>query len=109
MRTKLLTPIKARPRLVVAVLLGGLLFFALPGGRGRATHVLVAWDCSTGLYLVLALSMMARSSVDRIRGRAASQDEGRMVILGLTTVTALVSLAGIMLELSTAKALDHHD
>jgi uncharacterized membrane protein len=65
----------------------------------------MAWDCSTGLYLVLALTMMAGSTIDRIRDRATIQDEGQMVILGLTTATALVSLAGVMVELSRAKSL----
>lgn len=108
MRTKLVGHIKAQPRLVTAVLLGGLLSFALPGGWRQATRLLVAWDCSTGLYLVLALAMMARSTIDRIRDRAAMQDEAQMVILGLTTITALVSLAGIMLELAAAKAMKTH-
>jgi uncharacterized membrane protein len=103
MKSRLIKPIKARPRLVIAVLLGGLLLLALQNGWRQATRVLFAWDCSTGLYLVLALSMMARSDVDRIRDRAAMQDEGQVVILGLTTITALVSLAGIMVELATAK------
>jgi uncharacterized membrane protein len=105
MRTKLVKQIKAQPRLVTAVLLGGLLCFVLPDGWRQATRLLVAWDCSTGLYLVLALAMMARSNIERIRVRADLQDEGQMVILGLTTITALVSLAGIMVELATAKTL----
>jgi uncharacterized membrane protein len=103
MKTKLIGTIKAQPRLVTSVLVGCLLWFALPGRP--STRALMAWDCSTGLYLVLALTMMAGSTVDRIRDRAAIQDEGQMVILGLTTATALVSLAGVMVELSRAKSL----
>jgi uncharacterized membrane protein len=104
-RSKLVNQVKGQPRLISAVLLGWLLFFALPGHWRPATRLLIAWDCSTGLYLILALVMMARSNVARIRVRAGSQDEGQWVILVLTTVTALVSLAGIMVELTTAKAL----
>ena len=103
---KLVEPIKAQPRLVTSILLGGLLWLILPGRV--STRLLVAWDCSTGLYLALVMAMMARSSIDRIRGRAARDDEGRMVILGLTTFTALVSLAGVMLELATAKTYRGH-
>jgi uncharacterized membrane protein len=107
MMSNLATPIKAQPRLVTAILLGGLLCFALPGRL--STRLLTAWDCSTGLYLVLALAMMARSNIDRIRVRAALQDEGQMVILALTTITALVSLAGVMKELTLAKSATGHD
>jgi uncharacterized membrane protein len=108
MRTKLVNNIKAQPRLVTAVLLGALLWFLLPDGWRRATRLLAAWDFATGLYLLMALGMMARSDIDRIRYRAALQDEGEIVILGLTTLTALVSLVGIMFELATAKALKGH-
>jgi uncharacterized membrane protein len=108
MRAKLITPIKAQPRLVTAVLLGVVLYLVLPRDWRQATRLLVAWDCSTGLYLMMALAMMARSNIDRIRYRAALQDEGQMVILGLTTITALVSLAGTMVELADAKTLDRH-
>ena len=94
---------RAQPRLVTAVFLGGLLWFLLPHNWHLSTRLLVAWDCFTGLYLVLATVMMAGSNIDRIRYRAALQDEGQFVILGLTTMTALVSLAGIMAQLSVAK------
>ncbi|MDG3004438.1 DUF1345 domain-containing protein [Paludisphaera mucosa] len=108
MRMNLLASLKTQPRLVTAVVLGVLLWFVLPGWP-PSTRLLAAWDCSTGLYLVLAMGMMARSTIDRIRGRAESQDEGQLVILGLTTVTALVSLGGIMFELATAKSLEGRD
>jgi uncharacterized membrane protein len=106
MKPRLVKQVKAQPRLITAVLLGGVLWLVLPGGWQGATRLLAAWDCSTGLYLVLALAMMARSDIDRIRFRAALQDEGQIVILLLTAVTALVSLAGIMVELAAAKALE---
>jgi uncharacterized membrane protein len=95
---------KAQPRLFSSIVLGVLIWFVLPHDWRQGTRLLVSWDCSTGLYLVLAGWMMARSNIDRIRYRAGLQDEGQFVILGLTTVTALVSLAGIMAELSVAKS-----
>ncbi|HEY2156550.1 MAG TPA: DUF1345 domain-containing protein [Isosphaeraceae bacterium] len=108
MPTSLVRPIKAQPRLITAVFLGILVCLFLPRDWRPATRLLAAWDCSTGLYLVLALSMMASSNIDRMRDRASLQDEGQIVILGLTAVTALVSLAGIMVELAAAKALKSH-
>ena len=109
MRTKLVKYIKAQPRLFTAALVGGLVGFLLPRDWRQATRLLVAWDCATGLYLVMALAMMARSNIERIRYRAALQDEGRMVILGLTTITALASLGAIVAELAKAKTLKGHD
>jgi uncharacterized membrane protein len=102
---RLMRPLRAQPRLVAAAVLGGLLWLALPHAWREATRVLAAWDVATGLYLTLALAMMARSDVDRIRFRAARQDEGRVVTLALTTVTALASLGAIVAELATAKDL----
>ena len=107
MKSRIIKPIQAQPRLVSAVILGVVLGLTLPGRT--ATRLLVAWDCATGLYLVLALGMMARSNVERIRLRAAAQDEGRMVILMLTTVPALVSLVGVMVELARAKTYSGPD
>jgi uncharacterized membrane protein len=108
MKTNLVKNVQAQPRLVIAVLLGALLWFLLPDGWRRGTRLLLAWDFATGFYLLMALGMMARSDIDQIRYRAALQDEGEIVILALTTLTALVSLAGIMAELATAKALQGH-
>jgi uncharacterized membrane protein len=108
MRAPLVSPIKAQPRLFGAAAFGGLLWFLLPREMRTMTRLLIAWDCATGLYLILAVMMMVRSNIDRIRSRAAMQDEGRLVILGLTITTALVSLGGIVLELSEAKTLKEH-
>jgi uncharacterized membrane protein len=105
MRAPLVSPIKAQPRLFTAAAFGGFLWLLLPREIRTMTRLLLAWDCATGLYLILAILMIVRSNIDRIRSRAAKQDEGRVVILGLTITTALVSLAGIMIELSEAKTL----
>ncbi len=102
MKTHVVKQISAQPRLITAAALGVILWFVLPG-RGT-TRLLAAWDCSTALYLILTLAMMARSNIDRIRVRSTFQDEGQMVILGLVTITVLISLAGVMAELSFAKA-----
>jgi uncharacterized membrane protein len=108
MTTNALKFLKAQPRLFIAVLAGGLLWLLLPQDWRASTRVLGAWDCATGLYLILALVMMARSNLDRIRYRAAFQDEGQLVILGLTSITAMISLGGIVAEMATAKSLQGH-
>jgi uncharacterized membrane protein len=106
MRINPVNNFKAQPRLFSSIVFGVLLWFALPHDWRQGTRLLMSWDCSTGLYLVLAGWMMARSNIVRMRYRADLQDEGQVVILGLTTITALVSLAGIMAQLSAAKTQD---
>jgi uncharacterized membrane protein len=96
--------LKAQPRFFTSALVGVLLWFVLPQGWRSSTRLLAAWDCATGLYLILATVMMARSSIDRIRDRAAIQDEGQLLILGLTVITALISLGGTMAQMAAAKA-----
>lgn len=107
MKTKIVRHINAQPRLITAILLGVVLWFVVPGRV--ATRLLVSWDCATGLYLIMAMAMMGRSNIERIRVRATLQDEGQAVILGLVTITALISLAGVVAELSFAKSYPGHD
>jgi uncharacterized membrane protein len=109
MRTNPLRLLKAQPRFFTATLIGALLWFLLPSDLARSTRLLVAWDSATGLYLVLAVVMMARSNIERIHDRAALEDEGQMVILGLTIITAVISLGGIGAEMAVAKTLKGHD
>jgi len=63
---------------------------------------LVGWDIGIGLYVIFAFEMMARANVHQIRRRAATQDEGAIVILVLTVATALASLLAIVALLGTS-------
>lgn len=65
---------------------------------------LVGWDIGIGLYVTLALEMMARSDAHQIRRRAAGEDEGAIVILVVTVATALASLFAIVALLGTSGA-----
>jgi uncharacterized membrane protein len=69
--------LKAQPKFFTAALAGVLVWFLSPTGWRPSTRLLVALDCATGLYLTMAFVMMAGSSLDRIRHRAARQDEGQ--------------------------------
>jgi uncharacterized membrane protein len=95
--------IRLRPRLFLSVALGvAVMAFLFATCDWRvATKLLVGWDIGIGLYLVLALSLMARSDVHRIRRRAASQDEGSLAILVLVVAAAIASLGAIVAELGT--------
>lgn len=87
---------------------GALLFAALPQEWRLATRLLAAWNSAAGLYMILAMTMMAQSSIEKIRWRAAQQDEGRIAILALTTMAALASIAAMVAELAAAKTLHQY-
>jgi hypothetical protein len=68
-----------------------------------ASCLLVGWDVAVGVYLVLALEVMATSDVQTIRRHAALQDDGQLALLVLTVASALASLAAIVVELGTGE------
>jgi len=98
--------IRARPRLfscpVVSV--AAAMAFAALTDWTPVMRSLVSWDIGVGLYVILALEMMARADVPQIRQRAATQDEGAIVILVLTVAAALASLLAIVALLGTPSA-----
>jgi uncharacterized membrane protein len=100
--------VRARPRLFLAILLGLVVLALLPAEWRFATRSLVAWDIALALYLVLAFRLMTKSDVNRIKRRAAHQDEGRITILVLVVASALASLLAILAELGGANRLPAH-
>lgn len=95
--------LRARPRLVTALLIGIVAGFLLPGGYGVVTRSLFGWNVAVWLYLALVALMMYRADHAILRRIAAAQAEGSATVLTVVVLTALVSLAGIVLELSAAK------
>ena len=93
--------VRVRPRLFGSFLVGAAvaLVLAVVTGWRPATRMLVAWDVFLGLYLVLVAHLMASSTIEHIRQRAAAEDEGQVTILVLTVAAALASLAAIFAEL----------
>ena len=99
--------VKARIRLVSALLFGLGLYLVLPAEWPRlgTTRVLLCWNAAVALYLLMALWVMSTSNHDNMRQRAYRQDEGQKTILLLTVLSVLASLAAIVLELSNIKTL----
>ena len=104
----LLHQIRARPRLVTATLVGLSTLLLIPATVSGPTRALLAWDAGAGLYLALAWTMMLRGSVDQMRWRARRQDDGAVVVLGLTVFASMASLAAIVLELIGVKSYSPH-
>lgn len=67
--------------------------------------MIIGWNVGAILYLLLAARMMFWSSHERMRKRALQQDEGRMIILGLVVIAALMSIGAIVAELAVVKEM----
>ncbi len=97
-----------KPRLLIAIACGTLIYvLTLFFSPFRAiTCGLISWNTCTLIYLSLALKTMLGSSQQTMRKRAALHDETESSILIISTVAAVLSLAAIIAELSTAKSGD---
>src|SRR5438105_8906838 len=83
-------------RLFASLVIGVAIFFAIPTAERLATRILVGWDVVVAVYLVLAFVMVARFDLALVHRRAAIQDEGGRLILVLTVLAAVASLAAIL-------------
>ena len=105
-RPVVLRIVRARPRLFTCAAIS----VAVPALAGiltnwrLTTRLLTGWDIGIALYLALVFHMMRRSDIDRIRQRAAQQDEGQFTILVLTVAAALASVAAIFAQLGSSAA-----
>jgi len=97
----------ARPRLVGGIAVGVLTAVALtlfPHGLRGSTRAIFAWDSGCAWFILFTLLAMGDCDHHhQIRQRAAAQDEGRGLILGLVLVAACMSIGAIAGELSLAK------
>jgi uncharacterized membrane protein len=92
----------ARPRIFIAIAVGIIAFFLLPGSLRLVTRLLVGWDIFATFYLVLVFTMVLRSGIRHIRFNAALQDDGRFLILLVTALGAFASIAAIVFELGAS-------
>lgn len=100
--------VKTRPRLFVAIVLGLAVATFSPAEWPLATRSLVGWDIAVALYLVFAFRLMTNCDANRIRRRAAVQDEGSFTILVLVVASAMASLIAILAELGDANRQARH-
>ena len=83
----------------------GLATYLAPGDGHRATtRALVGWNVGVWTYLLTALFFVG-AKADTIRRRAVMQDEGRYLVLVLTSLAAIASLAAIIIEMGDSKTL----
>jgi uncharacterized membrane protein len=90
-------------RLILSFIIGLVVLFAVSTTAWRLpTRLLTGWSVSVVCYLVWTFRVMAVSSVEEIRRRAAVQDEGALVIPLLTAASAIISLVAIIAEVGKA-------
>lgn len=92
----------SRPRTFVALAIAIVAFFLIPESRRLVTRALVSWDAFAAIYLVAAYAMMLRCGHEHIKPSAILQDDGRFLIMILTQLGALASIAAIVFELGAS-------
>ena len=107
-RHALLWPaLRARPRLLGAILVGLAVFLLLRvvPGVAPSSRVLIGWNAGALLYLGLAWHEMRGHDPRWIQTRAVTQDEGRMTILALVVLAAAAVLLAVGSQLAQVKQL----
>jgi len=92
----------ARPRTFIAMVIGIVMVLLLPASLRMVTRLLIGWDSFVAVYIALAYVMMLRKQHDYIKRNAALQDDGRILILLVTQLGALASIAAIVFELGAS-------
>ena len=97
----------ARPRLLVCFIIGFGTTFLLPESWAQLviTRALIGWNVGSCLYLILAARMMFWSSHERMKSRALQQDEGRLLVMVLVVMAAIMCVGAIVAELGVVKDL----
>src|SRR5690242_978317 len=99
-QTKPLLPfrlVRLHGRLFISIAVGVVVAAALmTASLHTATRLLVGWDAGVLLYLTLIYSVARQGDIARLRQRAAEEDESAIILLFLTFVAAIASLAAIV-------------
>lgn len=93
----------ARRRLLASVAAGLVLYLVLPAHMRQVTRVLMGWDLAAAIYIVFALLMISRSTVETCHRRAALYDESDWAIVTLIVASAAASFVAIFAELAVVK------
>ncbi len=94
---------QARPQLLVSVLVGVAVALFTPRLEAIGSRGLLGWTVGVWLYLGLVGARMLHADPDRLRRVAKAQADGAATVLAVVVVAALVSLFGVVAELSAVK------
>ena len=102
----MLGPFAPRPRLLGGMALGvavALGLWLIPNPFGLPIRAILAWDAACLFIIVSCLLFMTGADAEKIKARAAEQDEGRGFIITICLAAAGASLIAVGLELSLAQ------
>ncbi len=100
--------LRAHSRLALSLIAGAGVALLAPGDHGAVTRTLLGWNVAVWLYLALVSWMMRRADHARLRRVAAAQAESAAAVLAIVIVACVVSLLGIVAELTAAKLPGTH-
>lgn len=92
-----------RPRVVAATVISIAALFLLPSSLRASVREALAWCAGGGAYLIMSFKLMLGCHSDKIRTRAARQDDSGVVILVLVLMAIFSSFAAIFGLLAAAK------
>lgn len=93
-------------KLIIAILIGILVSLFLPTHLRDITKLLIGWNTSIWLYLLMMAWLLLRAEHSTVVETARLEDERGIVMLTMLSIAAVASLAAIVLELSAAKQLN---
>jgi uncharacterized membrane protein len=108
MSRRVLRGFHARPVLLVAALVGLIVYLLCPTNLGRSARAIIAWDLFVIAYLAAMGWVMLRSGRDDIRRRAALYDEGAIAVLTLSVAAAIASIMTVIVEMTSATPADRY-
>ncbi len=97
----------ARARLVMCVAIGAAAVLLLPSTpeHPMVTRILIGWNVGAYMYMMMMAQMMFGSTNEQMRSRALEHDEGRLAVLALVVVAAVLVVGLIVAELDMVKDL----
>ncbi len=99
-----LQPLASRPHLILAIIIGTAAYYACAPIMARSvTRLLAGWDAGVAAFFLVSCAFMINCSQAKLQRRAVEHDEGRHLMLILTTLAAIASVGALAAELSAAK------
>lgn len=96
--------IRAKPRLLYAVIVGVIVFFLLEG-RYLSTRFLMAWSAASATYLIFVFVMMRYFNQRKITHLSAREDDGQLLVYVISLLASIVSLAAIFIHVGISSEI----
>ncbi|MBC3863609.1 DUF1345 domain-containing protein [Undibacterium jejuense] len=94
-----------RPRLLISFSIAFISVFFLPTAWLWTTRALFAWNLAVWAYLLLMAWLMMRANHHRVKAMAIREDKSAVTVLALISLSAMISVGAIVVELSGTKDL----